>query len=101
MSIKLDLAEKERRLLSIRPFSVLDPARLKFVAYASRCREYQDGDALIRQGDPGDAVYVVLDGTVDVIVGSNTQAVRRLDPPVLIGEIATLEGGSLGLPLLW
>lgn len=90
----MKLAEKERRLRHIRPFLLLDPARLKFVAYASQSREYEDGDTLIRQGDPGDAVYVVLEGTVEIIVGTNTQAraVRRLDPPVLVGEIAPLEG---------
>jgi len=48
------------------------------------------GDVLFRQGDPGDAAYVVLEGTLEVWVDIGAERVRMavLEPPQLVGEIA-------------
>lgn len=48
------------------------------------------GEVLFRQGDPGDAAYVVLEGTLEVWVDIGAERVRMavLRPPELVGEIA-------------
>jgi CRP/FNR family cyclic AMP-dependent transcriptional regulator len=53
---------------------------------------HHEGDVIVRQGDYGDAAYVVVDGQVSVTVGSGTRAheVARLQRGELFGEIAVL-----------
>lgn len=48
------------------------------------------GEVLFRQGDPGDAAYVVLEGKLEVWVDIGAERVRMavLEPPELVGEIA-------------
>jgi len=47
---------------------------------------------LTRQGDPGDELYLILDGVVRVDVDGNPLA--ELGPGAVIGERALLEGGT-------
>jgi CRP-like cAMP-binding protein len=53
------------------------------------------GEALIREGDEADALYVVLDGELDVTKRSGRTDIplARVGPGSLQGEIAALEGG--------
>lgn len=53
---------------------------------------HQEGETIVRQGDPGDAAFVVVDGEVAVTVGSGSHAteVARLGRGELFGEIALL-----------
>ncbi len=45
-------------------------------------QHYKDGERIVTQGEPGDAFYIVLDGTVKVMEGTNE-----------LTELATLRGG--------
>ncbi|HVU72388.1 MAG TPA: cyclic nucleotide-binding domain-containing protein [Mycobacteriales bacterium] len=49
------------------------------------------GTTITRQGDPGDAIYLLLDGVVSVDVDG--AAVAELGPGAILGERAVLEGG--------
>jgi signal transduction histidine kinase len=53
------------------------------------------GDVLIHEGDEADALYVVLEGELDVSKRSGTAEIplARVGPGSLQGEIAALEGG--------
>jgi serine phosphatase RsbU (regulator of sigma subunit) len=55
-----------------------------------RRRVLGPGEVLFRQGDPGDAAYVVLEGTLEVWVDIGAERVRMavLRPLELVGEIA-------------
>ena len=55
-------------------------------------RNLQEGAQLTRQGDPGDELYLVLDGVVRVDVDG--RALAELGPGAVIGERALLEGGT-------
>ena len=73
-------------------FAKIEPERLKLLAFTSEHVEFRQGEAVCRQGDPGDAAYIVLDGTADVVVqgegGPTTVAtIGRND---IVGEIAIL-----------
>ncbi|MGH1504003.1 MAG: SulP family inorganic anion transporter [Acidimicrobiales bacterium] len=53
------------------------------------------GEHLLREGDPGDDLVFVLEGTVDVIARSATGArhrVRQSSGPVWVGELGFLRG---------
>jgi len=47
------------------------------------------GNVVFREGDPGDTVYVVLDGKVDLRV--NGRLVETVGPGGLLGEMALIE----------
>ena len=47
-------------------FAKIEPARLKLLAFTSEHVEFRSGEAICRQGDPGDAAYIVLEGSADV-----------------------------------
>ncbi|WP_377640312.1 cyclic nucleotide-binding domain-containing protein [Oryzobacter terrae] len=49
------------------------------------------GDELTRQGDPGDELYLVLDGMLDVDVDG--RVVAQVGPGAVLGERSLLEGG--------
>ena len=55
-------------------------------------RNIEEGTELTRQGEPGDELYLVLDGVVRVDVDG--RALAELGPGAVIGERAILEGGT-------
>ena len=73
-------------------FSNIDPAKLKLMAFASERMTYHDNQAVVRQGDPGDAAYVILEGEADVSVEtpSGPLTVASLGRNDIVGDIAIL-----------
>ena len=49
------------------------------------------GQALFREGESGDAFYVVCAGEVDVFVGD--ELVETVGPGGIVGEMALIDGG--------
>lgn len=56
-----------------------------------RIRKVVEGEALVRQGDTGDEMYLLLDGVLGVDVDG--ERVAELGPGAVVGERALLEGG--------
>lgn len=87
--------DEPARVLSRVPlFAGLDRVALaKLVAHFERVK-FHAGEVVFREGDPGDAFYVVLDGTFSDSVGSAEAGVdRRLatrGPGATFGDIALL-----------
>lgn len=56
-------------------------------------RIYEDGEVVVRQGDPGDALFVIEDGTVEIVAerGGVDTLLRTAGPGELIGEMALFE----------
>jgi Cyclic nucleotide-binding domain len=52
----------------------------------------EQGDALVKQGDEGRELFLILDGTVDVDVDGDV--VAEIGPGALLGERALIEGGK-------
>ena len=73
-------------------FANIDPAKLKLMAFASERLTFQSGHSLFRQGDPGDAAYIIVEGTADIIVDtpSGPITVATLAKNDIVGEIAIL-----------
>jgi hypothetical protein len=66
-------------------------AQLMHGAAKPRIRTVAAGDALVRQGEPGDDVYLLLDGVIRVERDGNRLA--EYGPGAMLGERAQLEGG--------
>ncbi len=86
------LSEEVEILRRIPLFSAIDPAKLKLLAFASDRITYQAGQNIVRQGEIGDAAYVVVKGTADVVVEtpSGEIVVAQAKENSVIGEIAIL-----------
>jgi hypothetical protein len=58
-------------------------------AHKPKIKKLKAGDVLARQGDPGDSLYLVLDGVLEVSVGD--RKLGDLGPGAVVGERAILE----------
>ncbi len=56
-----------------------------------KTRKVKEGTALVEQGQPGDELYLLLDGVLSV--EAQGEPVAELGPGALLGERAVLEGG--------
>ena len=86
------LSEEVDLLRRIPLFAAIDPAKLKLLAFASDRMIYTDGQAVFRQGEVGDAAYVVVKGKADIVVESGGEdiVVAQVGEDAVIGEIAIL-----------
>ena len=76
------------RLRALPFFAPLAAPELEMLARALEPFEVQKGEAIIREGEPGDLFYVVADGEVEVTVGG--ALVKRLGRGDCFGEIALI-----------
>src|SRR3546814_13538489 len=64
----MSLNEEVELLRRIPLFAKIEPSKLKLLAFTSQRLTYKPGDVLCRQGDPGDAAFVIVNGVADVSV---------------------------------
>ncbi len=88
----MGLAEEVEILRRIPLFTNIDPAKLKLMCFASERMTFKDGEVLCRQGETGDAAFIILDGKADVQVErkEGTMSVATLTKNDIVGEIAIL-----------
>jgi CRP-like cAMP-binding protein len=73
-------------------FASVPPAKLKLLAFTSDRVCYDAGQVLFNQGDQGDAAYVLLSGSADILNSSPSGPIRigSVGPNDIVGEIAIL-----------
>ncbi|MGQ9857667.1 MAG: sigma 54-interacting transcriptional regulator [Thermodesulfobacteriota bacterium] len=68
---------------------------LSTLARIARSVEFSPGQEVFREGDPGDALYVVGSGKVNVLKssegGPDEQLLMELEAPAILGEMALLD----------
>lgn len=52
--------------------------------------ELRDGEVLFREGDPGDAAYLLLDGAIEI--DASNRHLRQVRPGEMFGEMAFFDG---------
>jgi CRP-like cAMP-binding protein len=78
-------------------FSGLDPDTAAELSQRMQRKTFRRGHTLFHQGDTGDALYVLVDGSVNVVMSSENgdrMVLTTLHHPDSLGEIALLDGGS-------
>ncbi len=90
----MSIHEEAKLLSSIPPFAPLEIKKLKRLALASQRLTYAAGEVLTKQGDLGDSVFVIIDGKIDITLGSGESAshVRELGQYAFVGEVGTIAG---------
>lgn len=72
------------------PFSPLEPRTVEILSRHLRERHIDAGATVVRQGDQGDAFYLVRDGTLDVLDDTSGARIATLGPGGCFGEMALL-----------
>jgi CRP-like cAMP-binding protein len=88
----MSLNEDVERLRSIPLFAKIEPSKLKLLAFTAQRLTFNADESLFHQGDIGDAAYIIIDGTADVVVStpSGPITVATLGKNAFVGEIAIL-----------
>lgn len=84
------------RLRSVPLFAALAEDALSAVANRLTLERYAPGDEIVRQGDPGAKLYVLVEGQAEVVVaeGDRERRVNILNPGDYFGEMALLNGAT-------
>jgi putative ABC transport system ATP-binding protein len=89
--VMLDNAGRVREFLkTVEPFSALNPADLMGLAEGAALRHFEAGEVIIREGDKGDEMFLISEGTVEVL--REDHEVARLGPAEFFGESALISG---------
>ncbi len=88
----MSLNEEVELLRSVPLFAKIEPSKLKLLAFTSERLTFPPGQDLFRQGDIGDAAYVIVSGDADVVINtpSGPLTVARVSKNAFVGEIAIL-----------
>ena len=88
----MSIHEEVELLKTVPIFSKIEPAKLKLLAFTSERLTFEPGQELFHQGDAGDAMYVILGGSADVIIDSPTGPIKvaELQRNGFVGETAIL-----------
>jgi CRP-like cAMP-binding protein len=87
------MLQQEVQLLRQVPlFAKIDPSRLKLLAFTSDRLVFAKDDVLFRQGEAGDAAYLLLSGAAEVSIDTpnGPLVVATIDEHEIVGEIAIL-----------
>lgn len=70
-------------------WSGLDRQDLKAIMKASKQQEFQNGETIVKKGDEGAGLYLVLEGAVEV--RSNGKTLAKLGPGHFFGEMSVID----------
>jgi len=87
---------KKADLLSrVSVFSQMKREDLQRIADLAQFHVFHEGDVIIREGEPGSQLFIIVSGRVDVIKGlgeKNERRVRIFGPHSYFGEMALIDG---------
>ena len=88
----MNLNEEVEILKGVPIFAKMEPAKLKLLAFTGERMTFVAGQELFHQGDPGDAMYVILGGVADVVIDSPAGpiTVAQLRRNNFVGDMAIL-----------
>ena len=88
----MNLNEEVELLKGVPIFAKIESAKLKLLAFTSERMNFAVGQELCHQGDPGDAMYVILGGVAEVVIDtpSGPISVAELKKNNFFGETAIL-----------
>ena len=88
-----DLIEKRNLVNQLQMISSIDHKSLAAILKNREAIEYESGHNIIRQGEVGETFYLLLDGTVDIIVHDargEATTINQLGKGSYFGEMALL-----------
>jgi len=88
----LSIDSEVKLLRGIPLFAKLDPSKLKLLAFTSEWLTFDAHENLFKQGEMGDAAFIIIDGQAEVLVSDEGQdfSVGIRERGEVVGEIAIL-----------
>ncbi|MDQ2916074.1 MAG: cyclic nucleotide-binding domain-containing protein [Casimicrobiaceae bacterium] len=88
----MDVSQEAEMLRKVPLFSGLSASELKLLAFTSQLLCFAPGEVLLRQGDPADCAYVILEGEAEVLgrTSSGDFVIAVLGRNSVPGEIGVL-----------
>ncbi len=88
----MQLNDEVELLRKVPLFSGIEPAKLKLLAFTSERMNFDKGQSLMRQGEMGNAAYLILSGEADVLAdaGGGPVKVASVGRNGFVGEMAIL-----------
>lgn len=88
----MSLKEEYEVLRRVPYFADIEPAKLKLLAFMSERVAFDPGKRLFRQGDPGDAAYLIIAGEAEVSAEtpSGPVVLATLGANEIVGDMAIL-----------
>jgi CRP/FNR family cyclic AMP-dependent transcriptional regulator len=88
----MNLNEEVEILKGVPIFAKMEPAKIKLLAFTGERMTFGAGQEVCHQGDLGDAMYVILGGTADVLIDTEKGQIRvaELKKNGFFGETAIL-----------
>jgi Mechanosensitive ion channel/Cyclic nucleotide-binding domain len=84
--------ERERVLARVDLFSRLTDDQRRHIAAASAIRLFGAGEVIVRQGDPGQSMFIVCSGSVAVLLEPDRREVAVIEKGGYFGEMSLLTG---------
>jgi small-conductance mechanosensitive channel len=84
--------QREQALADVDLFRTLTDRQRTAIAAATTTRTYGDGETIIREGEPGDSMYIVCSGKVSVRLGAIRREVASIEEGGYFGEMSLLTG---------
>jgi small-conductance mechanosensitive channel/CRP-like cAMP-binding protein len=86
------LEERERLLGNVDLLAPLPPDLRHEIAMSAPLTVFGDGEAIVRQGEPGQSMFVVCSGAVRVVLEPQRTEVARIERGGYFGEMSLLTG---------
>jgi CRP-like cAMP-binding protein len=88
----MSLKEEFELLRRVPYFADIEPAKLKLLAFMSERIAFDPGKPLFRQGDPGDAAYLIISGEAEVTreTSSGPVLLATIGVNEFVGDMAIL-----------
>ncbi|HVH76422.1 MAG TPA: cyclic nucleotide-binding domain-containing protein [Stellaceae bacterium] len=88
----MGLKEEFELLRKVPFFAEIEPAKLKLLAFMSERVGFDPGKQVVRQGDPADAAYLLIEGEAEVVAETpdGPMVLATLGANEIVGEIAIL-----------
>lgn len=83
------VAERAGMLERVELFAGLEPAAREAVAERLSEADFEAGELLVREGDAGTGLFLIVDGTADVI--RDGHRIATLGPGEFVGELSVLD----------
>ena len=90
----MDDSDRIAQLGKIQIFAGLTPPALELISRVTTQETHGLGTLIFKHGDPGDKLYVILDGRVRIsrnVPGMGEEALAILGPGAVFGEMALLD----------
>ena len=86
------IAEREALLAGVDLFRPLSPGDRTTIATRMKTVDYADGEAIVREGEPGDSMFLIAHGAVVVTLQESRREVATLGAGDYFGEMTMLTG---------